>query len=79
MNVIVSYRKRSAQYLYDNGRMFDFLPIINPHNPKEMKILQTWTNHLAQQDVPFLIESTERKCQDDVVRDNFILWKERRC
>ena len=78
MNIIVSYREQLAQQLYDDGKMFDFLPVINPRLERDMNILDTWVMHLAQQDIPFLVTSGERVCQDYVARENYILWKEKR-
>jgi hypothetical protein len=78
MNIIESHRKRSAKHLYDNGAMYDFLPIINPHSRKDMSILNSWCHHLAEQNIPYLVELGQRMCQDYVERDNIILWKEKR-
>ena len=78
MNVIESFRKRSATYLYEQGVMMDFLPKINPHSRKDMEILNTWCKHFANLNVPYLCELGLRMCQDYVRRDNIILWKEQR-
>jgi len=78
MNIIVSFREELARKLYDGGKMFDFLPVINPRLEKDLKTLNTWVMHLAEQDVPFLIISGERMGQDYVIRENYVLWKEKR-
>ena len=78
MRLKESFRRKSAQYLYDKGMMFEFLPVLNPHSRKDMRTLQVWCEHLASQNIPYLVEDTQRKCQDGVMRDNVILWKERR-
>ena len=78
MNIVVSFREETAQQLYDDGKMLDFLPVINPRLERDMKTLNTWSMHLAEQDIPFLITSGERRGQDYVIRENYVLWKEKR-
>ena len=78
MNIIVSFREELARKLYDDGKMLDFLPVINPRLEKDMRTLNTWVMHFAKQDIPFMVTSGERIGQDYVARENYILWKERR-
>jgi hypothetical protein len=73
----MSYKIKEAKALHDAEKTYDMLPIINPYSPKQMDILDTWREHLKQQDIPFLVIEGTRMCQDYVRRDNIKLWKER--
>ncbi len=76
MIIIQSYRKRSAQSMYDKGVMHSFLNPINPNSPSEMRVLRVWTDHFEQADDPYLVIKVKRICQDYVERDNAELWVE---
>ena len=75
--VKLCHRQEDAQRLYDDGKCYDMLPVINPYKKSDMRTLDVFRIHLQQQDIPFMVEEGKRMCQDYVERDNIKLWKEK--
>jgi hypothetical protein len=61
MTLIDSYKEEQALVLYSLGKMFDFLPKINPRSDHDMKALETFKAHFERQRIPYLVIETHLK------------------
>jgi hypothetical protein len=79
MKLIDSYEPEKAQYLYDKGKMMDFLPEIIPNSDNDMAALFTWQQHFEALSIPyFVIEIYVSNGRNHKRRRIYQLWKERR-
>jgi hypothetical protein len=78
VKLISSYKEEEALILYGEGKMFDFLPRINPRWRDDMNKLETWRSHFEAQDIPFLIIETHLKNGNGrTPRRVYQLWKQK--
>lgn len=55
MKIIDSFKEDEAVILYDNGKMLDFLPKIEPESTLDIDIMERWKRYFESIGTPYIV------------------------
>ena len=76
LNIIDSYKEDDAIILYDNGQMFDFLPVIGPESTLDIDIMERWKRYFESIGTPYLVCKEKRRNGNGKIKTVYVLYKQ---